>query len=88
MSATEAYVFEKVRGAVLFAVEMPPEEITYDTTLEDIKRAGADSLDIAEIFIEAEELLELPGELPNESDVETVGEIVYNAMMMKGMAEA
>ena len=72
--------FEKLQSIIAEVMDMEEDEITMDTTMDDL---GADSLDVAQIAMGIEQ--ELDVELPQESiaRIVTVGDVleeIKNAM--------
>ena len=45
-------IFEEIKKVICEQLEVEPEEVTMDTTFEDL---GADSLDLSQVVIEIEE---------------------------------
>ena len=63
--------FEKLQEIIAEVVNVDPEEITMDTTFEEL---GVDSLDTVDMVMELEE--ELGIELELDEKISTVGEMV------------
>ena len=66
-------VLDKIKSIVADKLSINADDITMDTTLEDL---GADSLDIVELIMALEEELEM--EIPDEDaeGFKTVGDVV------------
>ena len=63
--------FEKVRDMIAEKMDMEPEDITPDTSFEDIQ---IDSLDMVEIVMDLEE--EFDVSIETGDDLKTVGDLV------------
>jgi len=63
--------FEKVRNMIAEKMDMDPEEITEDTSFEDME---IDSLDLVEIIMDLEEEFDIS--IETDEEIKNVGELV------------
>lgn len=63
--------FEKVRNMIAEKMDMDPEEITEDTSFEDME---IDSLDLVEIIMDLEEEFDIS--IETDENIKNVGELV------------
>ena len=63
--------FEKVRNMIAEKKDMDPEEITEDTSFEDME---IDSLDLVEIIMDLEEEFDIS--IETDENIKNVGELV------------
>ena len=63
--------FEKVRNMIAEKMDMDPEEITEDTSFEDM---DIDSLDLVEIIMDLEEEFDIS--IETDENIKNVGELV------------
>lgn len=66
-------IFEKVKGLISEQLSVDEEEITMDTTFEDL---DADSLDIVELVMAIEEEFSLDISDEEVEEIKTVGDVV------------
>ncbi len=66
-------VFEKIKGIVADKLSIEENEVTMDTTLEDL---GADSLDIVEVIMALEDEFEIEISDEEAEKISTVGDLV------------
>lgn len=70
--------FEMIRNRIAETLDMNPEEITEDTSFEDLQ---FDSLDLVELIMDMEEQFDISIEI--DESIKTVGELVDYVTKMK-----
>jgi len=73
MREVKHMVFEKIKGIVADKLSIEENEVTMDTTLEDL---GADSLDIVEVIMALEDEFEIEISDEEAEKISTVGDLV------------